>query len=534
MAHPGRTPKACEACRAKKFRCVIPPGSESCEACLKKEISCSLQRAFKDVRESQTSEGTATSISPRTPSISPRANHQDATVFSDDLVINFQSAPNESKPGNPGHMWHPSFLGPYPARREFNYFSSPAYVSMQDGGNSPPRFGSYSQLSRGPYFSAREPNVISENILTEKQVCDLVSFFRNNFNHWISLPPLSTTIEVVNYYLDRCPLVLTVCCAVAMRFGKQEIWRAIYPLLSKFLKFHLDSTSLNSSQSIECVQGLTVVSLFASSLSYGEIQFDSWLISGIGIMHMETIRSLGVSFSHLHFRLWNHLTLAHFAAANLTGRRVMVGREDDIFTQQILQYPDANRFDRSVVAQISVLMIGYSYFRSDITYQDFEHLISDWYSQWSYLARQPIIQFIEPVYQYTLFVARMIQVCHENNISLNYCATYNLVGAAIPKLGIAELRHLFAGLNIIVESLLDVVHEAFFPCLSDELHIMGYNAAYFAVLIQHELFARGNALEPDTIVLTRRLADRFRITSQGEGTISYEWAKVLANITAPL
>lgn len=533
MAHPGRTPKACDACRLKKSRCVISPGQTACEGCLVKHIECSIQRQSREVRGSQNSEATPVSESPISSLISPSANIQDSAVFSEDVVMNFQSVPTEQKPGNAAHIWHPKYDGPPLVYPGFHYHMSPASITMRDRDGSSLRFGVYSQLSRGPALSPSDLNVISANILSEKQVYDLLSFFRSNFNHWISLPSLSTPEELVKHYLQSCPLVLSACCAVAMRFGKQEVFQTIYPSLSKFLKYHVDSIALNGVQSIELVQALTVISLFASSLSYGDSQFDPWMISGVGIMHMETLRSLNVPFTHLHFRLWNHLNLAHYGAANISGRRVLIGKKEEALAQEILQDPDANRFDSSVVAQVSVHIIAHSYFRSETDFAEFSGKISDWYSQWSYLARQPIIQFIEPVYQYILFVARIMHVCRVNNVPVEDCISHNLLGSVLFFMSPQELRSLIVDLNMVVESLLDVVHEAFFPCLSDELHIMGFNAACFTNLLLHELYRRGEPLEPDAIVLARRLAERFSITSPGKGTISYEWAKVLTDISAP-
>lgn len=76
-------------------------------------------------------------------------------------------------------------------------------------------------------------------------------------------------------------------------------------------------------RTIEFIQALAILSIYASSLSENDLVFDAWFISSIALEHFITKDVLGLVMSFdgvsqvtemdeiTAYRVWNHLCLVH-------------------------------------------------------------------------------------------------------------------------------------------------------------------------------------------------------------------------------
>lgn len=125
--------------------------------------------------------------------------------------------------------------------------------------------------------------------------------------------------------IGRSSLLLTVCCAVVIRYHDPPLRKSIWRMLLVKLQDDLRATMLIVPHTIEFIQALAVMSIYTSSLSDGEDGFviDAWFISSIALQHFVTKNVLGlvVPFNGgspvtemdeiTTYRVWNHLCLVH-------------------------------------------------------------------------------------------------------------------------------------------------------------------------------------------------------------------------------
>lgn len=139
----------------------------------------------------------------------------------------------------------------------------------------------------------------------------------------MSFPSDIKTENLLDLMLLRSSLLLTVCCAVVIRYHDPELKRAIWkPLLTK-LHSDLKATMLIVPHTIEFIQALAVMSIYGSSLSDDEDVIDAWFVSSMGLQHFITKDTLGLVISFdgespvtamdeiTGYRVWNHLCLVH-------------------------------------------------------------------------------------------------------------------------------------------------------------------------------------------------------------------------------
>lgn len=146
-------------------------------------------------------------------------------------------------------------------------------------------------------------------------------------------------------------------------------------------------------QSKEFLQALVLLTNFSHSLSYKHIYFDSWWISSYGLIHFMTremtmnllVKSVKSPEKIHQYRIWNHFTLAHLVNCILSGRPCII---DEIRLDQcrdILDLPEANTFDASIVSQLCIILSLYNSLQFpesvevslkelDSTYNDWKHI----------------------------------------------------------------------------------------------------------------------------------------------------------------
>lgn len=117
-------------------------------------------------------------------------------------------------------------------------------------------------------------------------------------------------------------MLLTVCCAVVIRYHEPELKKSIWTMLLHKLEQDLQASLLIVPHTIEFIQSLAVMSIYAASLSDGFV-IDAWFMSSIALEHFVTKNVLGLvaPFDGVSpvtemdqitaYRVWNHLCLVH-------------------------------------------------------------------------------------------------------------------------------------------------------------------------------------------------------------------------------
>lgn len=139
----------------------------------------------------------------------------------------------------------------------------------------------------------------------------------------MSFPTDITTEKLLDLMISRSSLLLTVCCAIVIRYHEPAIKGSIWKLLLHKLQSDLRETMLIVPHTIEFIQALAIMSIYASSLSDDDIVIDAWFISSIALEHFITKDILGLVMSFdgvspvtemdeiTAYRVWNHLCLVH-------------------------------------------------------------------------------------------------------------------------------------------------------------------------------------------------------------------------------
>lgn len=386
------------------------------------------------------------------------------------------------------------------------------------------QLGAISRLLLPPRRASTR-NVVNQRILSYRQVVRLFGFFKSNYNHWISLPDAEPE-DLANFLLEQCPLLVTTCCCIALRFGSSELWQTTYPSLVRYLTYELAQTLVSLPQTIECLQALTILAKYADAISYGDFVFDMWYISGVGIQHLQTVASISNQFSYIHMRLWNHLVLAHLSSANISGRAVLVGECDMQMCRLVLDEGLATRFDSCMVAELMVQWLTIQFLRQHISYFDFEKGVAEWQQEWGMLAQLPMIQFIEPVLLFCCFLVRWTYhyrfLADSNSPPLSPQGDEFSYGAAV-NMSTETLYDELQNICVILNALLNMVHAEYFGCLSDSLHGTGFISAIMAMVITKVLVDRGEATQTEQkqqlsacAQLISQLIHRFQVTSRGQ------------------
>lgn len=110
-----------------------------------------------------------------------------------------------------------------------------------------------------------------------------------------------------------------------IRYHEPELKKTIWAMLLHKLEQDLRATLLIVPHTIEFIQSLAVMSIYAASLSDGGIGFviDAWFMSSVALEHFVTKNVLGLvaPFDGVSpvtemdqitaYRVWNHLCLVH-------------------------------------------------------------------------------------------------------------------------------------------------------------------------------------------------------------------------------
>lgn len=294
--------------------------------------------------------------------------------------------------------------------------------------------------------------------------------------------------------ITRSSLLLTVCCAIVVRYHEPALKRSIWYSLLRKLQSDLRETMLIVPHTIEFIQALVLMAIYASSLSYKELVIDAWFISSIGLEHFITKDVLGLVMSFdgvspvtdmdeiTAYRVWNHLCLVHVVNCNLSGRMLVLDRIRLNLSRRTLELRACSNFDGRMVAEISLQVIMYTFIESNQTFQEVEEELKQWLDQWGYLFEQPTTQFVETGYHFAYFVV-LYHTSYRNQSSFTSHLGTNDSEEIDKLLALTDtsvLRRMIRHLIKVVESILFVKDAAYFMALSDQIHFFG---AYASIMI---------------------------------------------------
>lgn len=180
-------------------------------------------------------------------------------------------------------------------------------------------------------------NIISLNILPFNEVINLMTDFRRNYGRWISFPANLPTEILVERLINKCPLLLTTCCVLSLRYSfnnlnpgdinnsmrKRLVFNSLIKHLAKEMNINLMRVNFfkNGTGDIELLQTLVILSIYSSSLtsvilsnnqslqktnpnpntfllkdfnlSLEDINLDPWFLSGLGLNLFVSKTTLG-------------------------------------------------------------------------------------------------------------------------------------------------------------------------------------------------------------------------------------------------
>lgn len=386
----------------------------------------------------------------------------------------------------------------------------------------------------------RASNVISEGVVTKPQAVGLMKHFLDNFNHWINLPAEMPVDELVDYLQAESSLLLTICCAVALRYGRSELRAAVHVPLLRHLHLEVMQSRMNLRQNVEFLQAATILSNFAESLSSPICLYDAWFASSWGIQHLTNLASVSDERSlHMH-RLWNHLAIAHLYSCNSTGRRCILSSDIIRASREILKIPQSNQFDACILAEISAQFAAYRYFNGLISTDAVEDELRQWEDEWSFLtAEVHSIQFASGVHTYIRFMVRLHQLLREPRgaSAPTAPAGSNMVVLAFQTATSAEICEQIERLSSVPVLLLERVTEPMFACLGDQLQQLGLLCCVLTMQLSSLVSSRP-LTEAQVAVLRRasglvdKISTRFQNVSQSPDDVHATSAAALRDFQA--
>lgn len=591
-----RSLRACDLCRKLKTRCLPCQDSLACLRCKNLGYLCSLQN-IDDFVDGQGRNG------PAIPATS-RLDRLESTVGEILSILRNETTLDRPTPlfgaGKAGAAIAKSYdegsgrshdkrelspsagrssserpvvrrdvLDPLSSENSFSGFGNPSQSFQLSPMNI---FGSISSspnhllpITRlyNPQMVVQEQDIISLGVITEEEALDLLKYFRTNYNRWVSFPEDIEIETLMDRIRKRCSLLLSVCCCVVIRYYKKDHYSSRYKLLLRKMQNELTQSLTVVPQTIEFMQALALVAIYATSLSEGDIVFDGWFYSSVALQHFITKDILGLVMSFdgigpvtefdeiMAYRVWNHLCLVHLVSCVLSGRMCIL---DEIRLDQCrrtLQLSSATNFDGRMVAEISLQLIVYSYVETPQSLEAVTDDLKEWLDEWGYLFEQPIIQFVESGFHFGYFCVllhwaqfKWLQTQgrekdgeQTNELDpLMSLKTDQLISIIDEKL----FKQMIGHLQKVVDSLLIVKSNTYFSCLSDQVF---FHSSFAAIMIGKLLKGlqaqgRGNECSKAFVEMLKskimRVASRFRTIAMDHDDVAIKYSNAIIESAAGL
>ncbi|VEU22147.1 DEKNAAC103151 [Brettanomyces naardenensis] len=258
-------------------------------------------------------------------------------------------------------------------------------------------------------------DLISVGLIDYDTALELIRLFAQYYGRWTSFPLERSPKDLLDSIRLDSSLLLAVCCLMGLIHYKGDkvktpskdlnldILREISSMLSLTVNY--------VPQTKQLLQSLVILSSFSMSLSYKNVYFDGWYLSGYALLHFISremdLNLLSDRFkSHPdrinNFRLWNHLALTHITFCVLSGRPCLIDTLRMDQCREILQIPAATSFDGRVVAELSIILSLYNALQFEEPIEMSLREIDSAYEDWKYLRDQkPLGVFVEMDYRFS-------------------------------------------------------------------------------------------------------------------------------------
>lgn len=561
-----RAAKACDICRKQKTRCFPSGSSRSCLRCVTLGFECSFLTQDPDgppdfamaplnhqhstglfssgtgssVAGSSSAMGTTNStpgmLEKRLGSLEHNLSELVAIMKSGSTGAGAmkswpQALPSRSSPGASTNdlliFQSLDSLDAFPANSfgvpttsfETSPFNSLALV--MDSKHYPPPL----ERLKTPQMVFIQQNIITMGYITREQAIEILDVFLKYYNQWVSFHTGIPTEKLLDLMIQRSSLLLTVCCCVVIRYHYPELKAFLWTKLLRKLQNDLKETMLIVPHTIEFIQALAVMSIYASSLS-DEHTFivDAWFISGVALQHLTTRNVLGFVMSFdgglspvseideiTAYRVWNHLCLVHLVNCVMTGRVCNLDHARLEQCRKTLDISTSTNFDGRMVAEINFQLIVYLFLQTNSSLHEVEEKLRLWHDNWGYLFEQPTTQFVETGYHYGYFLVlyhwnyRQMVTAAGNPDDLFPPPSIELtdVSTVFDFCDNTHLRRMIRHSIKVIEGLLVVQDVAYFKALSDQIHFCGAYAAIMLAKLLESVKKAKRILDVSATLLTK-------------------------------
>ncbi|KAH3662468.1 hypothetical protein OGAPHI_005720 [Ogataea philodendri] len=399
-----RTTKACELCHRQKTRCLKSGSSSSCFRCLALEKPCSLasEPISPSVPETHNQELEQISVGYSLASISADVREvlrvlknpylpEPSPYVAEDFKLNLTHKPFLTSSGSP-----------------LLYLAS----TRPPNASFPPTI--LSQLHLLPVITP-QTDIISQGFLGIDEAVKLLDIFRDRYGRWISYPEELPTANLLEHFRAKCPLLLTVVCALSLRYGDPKLKELVYDQMLIVIKTDLEANLINMPRNLEFIQCLTILSIYSVSLSQESagLRLDGWYLSHLGIDLFMQLNNFGLmdnlydvnfggdDFNELTaYRTYNTLVLIHMAYCLLTGKQSFYSLKT-LQPRKFYDNPLSTNFDYRVIAEMEVYLFAYRYLHMDEDFETVQNDMKDWLSEWEELFTSSANEFVEIDYHFT-------------------------------------------------------------------------------------------------------------------------------------
>lgn len=252
-------------------------------------------------------------------------------------------------------------------------------------------------------------DIISLGLINYDVALELIRLFTQYYGRWTSFPQSKQPKDLLSSIRQDSSLLLAICCLMGLMHyhGKKIKTKSknLYLDILKQIEALVSLTVCHVPQSKQLLQSLVMLSSFSLSLSFKDVYFDGWYLSGYTLLHFITremdLNLLSDRFkSHPdrinNFRLWNHLTLTHLTFCVFSGRPCLVDTLRMDQCREILEISSATSFDGRIVAELSIMLSLYNCLQFkepvDVSLKE----LNSAYKDWKYLCEQkPLGEFIK-------------------------------------------------------------------------------------------------------------------------------------------
>lgn len=526
-----RASKACEICRRQKTRCFASSNSKCCLRCQTLGLQCSFLNGEKLELQAP---GPPISIESRL----------------ETLDSNMAEVLRLLRGGKSSTIYPDSEQGLTPfGQPSLTFLTSPfnLYGSLV----RPELFPAPLARLYNPQMVVHDQDIITLGLISHSQALALLEYFKLHYNHWVSFPDDVSTSALLAGMRRRCSLLLTVCCCVSIRHFDANLRVKVYKHLLNRLQTELYQSMLVVPQTIEFMQALTVMCIYASSLSEGEIVIDAWFYSGVALEHFITKDVLGLvmSFDGLEpvtefdaltaYRVWNHLCLVHLVNCIMSGRPCVLDQARLDLCRRTLELTSSTNFDGRMIAEIILQYHVYLFVQNSKNLDGVEDDLKSWKDEWSYLFEQPTEQFVEMGYHYCYFVILWHWHCGNNRstFDLSKDSIGRIAEGTFESCSSIVLVRMVVHLLKVIKSLLSVKEDQGFKCLSDQVHFCGvFSATSLARIIPIiSQMEDVNDLPESPDIITKnleRLANRFQKNSVTSEDLTYRFGQAILESVA--